>query len=420
VPPAEDDDSKGGGKHDSLHESNLGSPHKGYESKRQGGSKGSGPGSELRFEFTVVFLEGPPLVCSVGERSDRDRWVLKLLAAATQPDSAQETASTFLTRSAQNLNSLKKVFSSQANLASPENIISSRGDAFSFPKTTEKTSAERRSGQASSSPEPIAGLRYGGERGVRYEGEVGKRGQLNRAFQPRYFVIQDEAVAYYKDQLVFASGLKPQGVIACKDLKVKAASGKDGFEGFAFILSSHHSGKQIICSVPTPRERASWVSQLQAASTRALDMVPSKDTAPVGASRPKTPHTSGHASDGDEHQYEHQSPMKHEQQSPMHHLHHTHQSHMKHSPQYHSPQPTIQHSPPTKPTLPQRMVTERVRKGKEGMRKGKEGVRKVTEASPRLDTQTHSQALPHTQHTHSRKPLPAPPSTLQEEINLAI
>eukprot|EP00277_Geminigera_cryophila_P012685 CAMPEP_0179460956 /NCGR_PEP_ID=MMETSP0799-20121207/43829_1 /TAXON_ID=46947 /ORGANISM="Geminigera cryophila, Strain CCMP2564" /LENGTH=180 /DNA_ID=CAMNT_0021263371 /DNA_START=66 /DNA_END=603 /DNA_ORIENTATION=+ len=120
--------------------------------------------------------------------------VLKLLAAATQPDSAQETASTFLTRSAQNLNSLKKVFSSQANLASPENIISSRGDAFSFPKTTEKTSAERRSGQASSSPEPIAGLRYGGERGVRYEGEVGKRGQLNRAFQPRYFVIQDEAV----------------------------------------------------------------------------------------------------------------------------------------------------------------------------------------------------------------------------------
>ena len=34
--------------------------------------------------------------------------------------------------------------------------------------------------------EPIAGLRYGGERGVRYEGEVGKRGQLNRAFQPRF------------------------------------------------------------------------------------------------------------------------------------------------------------------------------------------------------------------------------------------
>jgi len=47
---------------------------------------------------------------------------------------------------------------------------------------------------------------------------------------------------------------------AGKDLKVKAASGKDGFEGFAFILSSHHSGKQIICSVSASMRV--WTSQV--------------------------------------------------------------------------------------------------------------------------------------------------------------
>ena len=104
---------------------------------------------------------------------------------------------------------------------------------------------------------------------VRYEGFVKKRGQMNTAFQRRYFAIQQkdgqEMVCYYRSKQQFDTHQRPQGSLQCDGLVVTKDSTKDGMEGFFFILKDA-AGKEIVCSVDTPQERDMWISHVKCAA----------------------------------------------------------------------------------------------------------------------------------------------------------
>ena len=109
--------------------------------------------------------------------------------------------------------------------------------------------------------------------GVRYQGEVSKRGQLNPAFKSRYFVLPgDGTLKYYKSKKAFDMDTKAYaGLIACKGLvshEPRADSVLSTSE-FPFTLTDA-TGKQIECACDTLQERSAWRKAILQASREHL------------------------------------------------------------------------------------------------------------------------------------------------------
>ena len=98
--------------------------------------------------------------------------------------------------------------------------------------------------------------------GVRYQGEVSKRGQLNPAFKRRYFVLPgDGTLKYYHSKKAWEENpLAYAGSIACKGLvchEPRRSSMVLNSNNFPFTLTDA-MGKQIECACDSLQERAAW------------------------------------------------------------------------------------------------------------------------------------------------------------------
>ena len=97
--------------------------------------------------------------------------------------------------------------------------------------------------------------------GVRYEGEVRKRGQVNPAFQRRYFVLPgDGTLKYYKskkafdmDTTAFAGSIACKGLVSHEPREQQASSASI----FPFTLTDA-TGKQIECACDSLQQRTAW------------------------------------------------------------------------------------------------------------------------------------------------------------------
>jgi len=127
--------------------------------------------------------------------------------------------------------------------------------------------------------------------GVRYQGEVSKRGQLNPAFKRRYFVLPgDGTLKYYKSKKAFDMDTKAYaGLIACKGLvshEPRADSVLSTSE-FPFTLTDA-TGKQIECACDTLQERSAWRKAILQASREHLgqDLGQDPPVPPAAATNP--------------------------------------------------------------------------------------------------------------------------------------
>jgi len=108
-----------------------------------------------------------------------------------------------------------------------------------------------------------------------FQGHVHKHGQLNKALQLRFFVLDDQALRYYKDEAEFAGNDTAYlGAMASQGLDVHIANEGSEKEGFAFTIRGKqlpqlHS-RDMLCVVGSARERQAWKLAVLNASRVAL------------------------------------------------------------------------------------------------------------------------------------------------------
>jgi len=98
--------------------------------------------------------------------------------------------------------------------------------------------------------------------GIRMEGHVRKRGHVNPAFQPRFFVLTDDELRYYKTE---DTSCAAQGGMRCLDIAAVQASPASVDGTFEFTVTDT-SGRNLVCSVPTEESQQAWIESLVAAS----------------------------------------------------------------------------------------------------------------------------------------------------------
>lgn len=99
---------------------------------------------------------------------------------------------------------------------------------------------------------------------TRHEGFVLKRGHVHKAFQKRYFVLNEGTISYYRDKSYYCTSRPPQGSLPCQGISVLESGQHDhGFE-FTFFAAD---GKEIVCAVPTESERLDWIEKVTKAAS---------------------------------------------------------------------------------------------------------------------------------------------------------
>jgi hypothetical protein len=132
-------------------------------------------------------------------------------------------------------------------------------------KSVIKTSSPQshdKSRQSESSMQPDRHLQASS---VGHEGVVHKRGQVNNAFQKRYFVLSAGVLRYYKSYEDYNTQAPEKGSLQCKGMSVYFDRHHTGFE---FILTDA-GGKRVVCKVDTHGDREVWVDKLKAAALEA-------------------------------------------------------------------------------------------------------------------------------------------------------
>ena len=117
---------------------------------------------------------------------------------------------------------------------------------------------------------------------TKHEGLVRKRGQLNTAFEERYFILSDGKLKNYQKRSVLldephltqSNSMILRGLMHCSGMIVQALP--DEGEGFEFMITlreGHHDGRHVVCCVDTEDERNVWVQKLRSAAEE-LDAEP--------------------------------------------------------------------------------------------------------------------------------------------------
>ena len=109
--------------------------------------------------------------------------------------------------------------------------------------------------------------------GLAHEGVVFKRGQLNRRWLKRYFVLNENGVVlYYKDKSAKEAGEIEQGWLSCQHLTVSVPQqlhfGASFLRRRLEFVVTDAQGKRVECYVDTEEERDRWVRKLQEAARR--------------------------------------------------------------------------------------------------------------------------------------------------------
>jgi len=110
---------------------------------------------------------------------------------------------------------------------------------------------------------------------ISHRGRVRKRGHVNPAFQPRFFVLAAGLLKYYKTD---DTSQKEQGLVNCAGMTVEATAPTEEHPGFEFTVTDL-TGKSMVCSVPTTEERQTWISKLEAAAQESRHVVAAPDLA---------------------------------------------------------------------------------------------------------------------------------------------
>jgi len=115
----------------------------------------------------------------------------------------------------------------------------------------------------------------GDEVAVSLEGVVSKRGQLNRRWVERYFVLLDDGIIlYYRDREGREGGEDAYGWLSCQHLTVSVpsrsqlpSSSSMSQRRFEFVVTDAQ-GKRIECAVDGEAARDRWVLKLEEAARR--------------------------------------------------------------------------------------------------------------------------------------------------------
>ena len=105
-----------------------------------------------------------------------------------------------------------------------------------------------------------------------HAGWVRKRGQLNTAFQDRYFVLADGVLRNYKTKEDFDKKHAEQSHLPCRGMTV-STSKSDGVRDFQFVLTPESTVEgglkdsvnphEVVISVDTAESRNIWISKLR-------------------------------------------------------------------------------------------------------------------------------------------------------------
>jgi hypothetical protein len=95
-------------------------------------------------------------------------------------------------------------------------------------------------------------------------------GQVNTAFNPRFFVLSEGMLEYYDDEKTYlvekVGGLR--GSIPTRNIKVKSGADKSN-DGYLFTIEDTSSGKLIECACEDAQDRDMWVQKIEASYHRA-------------------------------------------------------------------------------------------------------------------------------------------------------
>ena len=114
-----------------------------------------------------------------------------------------------------------------------------------------------------------------------HAGWVRKRGQLNTAFQDRYFVLADGVLRNYKTKEDFDKKHAEQSHLPCRGMTV-STSKSDGVRDFQFVLTPESTVEgglkdsvnphEVVISVDTAESRNIWISKLREAAELYKDL----------------------------------------------------------------------------------------------------------------------------------------------------
>jgi hypothetical protein len=107
-----------------------------------------------------------------------------------------------------------------------------------------------------------------------FSGIVFKRGQFNRAYRERFFVLKDEVLEYFEDRkayltqnrgdLVLSRHARLKGLISTKNIKVTPATPEGvqkSNDGYHFTMTTE-AGRKMECACENAAERDLWVHML--------------------------------------------------------------------------------------------------------------------------------------------------------------
>jgi hypothetical protein len=116
------------------------------------------------------------------------------------------------------------------------------------------------------------------ENEILHEGWVRKRGQVNKAFKERYFVLTTGVLKYYLSHEDYVAQRPEQNSLDCLGLRVEAPPGGEGSKAddgedvcdtkkeLTFVLTSA-GGKRVVCQVGSGNECKEWVRHVKAAAS---------------------------------------------------------------------------------------------------------------------------------------------------------
>lgn len=100
-----------------------------------------------------------------------------------------------------------------------------------------------------------------------HQGDLRKRGRINKAFQDRYFVLKGNGqLCYYDSERSFANGCKAKGFLSVINSRIETLKGPD-VTGFLWALSDEH-GRILELLSSTSSDRKQWIAMIELHSTR--------------------------------------------------------------------------------------------------------------------------------------------------------
>ena len=170
------------------------------------------PDSDEGFQFTLTDGRGKQVVCAVSTEALREEWVSLIRAAVAETDAPEKQDALSQPHHRPKWAAAGTFSRSMASIG----VFMSRGVSK---EDSDAVAAEKDSDKRSDDDRTAGSL--GEETGsVQHEGPVRKRGQINRAFADRYFVLSESAIRYWKTKEDFENQKPEQGMLQCRDLKI--------------------------------------------------------------------------------------------------------------------------------------------------------------------------------------------------------